>query len=65
MLIVLQKGEADTNVFHDSSSQPQKWEEYRCLISVTAQESAPRAMKRKKAAEKSDFKFTGVLGKFT
>lgn len=46
MLTVLQKGEADTNVFHDSSSQPEKWEDYGCLISVTAQESAPPAIRR-------------------
>jgi len=38
-----------------------KWEDYGCLISVTAQESAPPAIKR----EKSGLKFTEDLGKFT
>lgn len=45
MLAVLKKGEADINVFHDSSSQPSIWKEYRCIVSVTAQEPPPYAMK--------------------
>lgn len=36
MLTVLQKGEADINVFHYSSGQPLKRKEYRCLVSAPA-----------------------------
>lgn len=36
MLTVLQKGEADINVFRYSSGQPLKRKEYRCLVSAPA-----------------------------
>lgn len=45
MLTILQKGEADINVFHDSSDQPLKRKEYRCLVSVITPELAPYTMK--------------------